>query len=101
MSVSQHKQGLVLAFLAVFFDREQGLFMRMPEDREDRAVGNMIKGIVPPVTICHPGGIGRQNNGQLSTAEIKGFGLLSGYAGVRHANNRLTLVFSGQLPLET
>ena len=74
--------------------------MSMPEDRENRAVSNMIKGIIPPVTIGYPGGIGRQNNGQLSTAEIKGFGLLSGYTGIRHANNRLTLVFLKQLFFE-
>ena len=67
--------------------------MSMLEDRENRAVSNMIKGIIPPVAIGYSDGIGRQNNGQLSTAEIKGFGLLSGYAAIRHANNRLTLVF--------
>ena len=71
--------------------------MGVPEDRKNRAIGNMIKGIIPPVTIGHPGGISRQNNRQFSTAEIKGFGLFSGNIHIRHINNQLALVLLRQL----
>lgn len=62
LSVPQHKQRFIFAFLPVFFDGEQGVFVRMPENRENRAVGDMVKRIITPVTVCHSGRIGRQNN---------------------------------------